>query len=115
MNAGRRLSCYAIIDSGADHCVFPLSFMKPLALDALIAPVALSAGFGSANVSTHFADISIDLPGVIEYPVYAGFTGALDRMGLGLLGQTGFFDRFNVSFKLSEKFCLIEIPEPPTA
>ncbi|HKN76305.1 MAG TPA: hypothetical protein VJW94_14095 [Candidatus Acidoferrum sp.] len=113
VNAERRLSCYALIDSGADHCVFPRSFLQPLGLDALAAPVAMSAGFGSAGVPTHFANISIDLPGVIKFPVYAGFTSALDRMGLGLLGQSGFFDRFNVSFRLVEKICLIEVPEPP--
>jgi hypothetical protein len=115
VNAERRLSCYALIDSGADHCVFPRSFLQPLGLDALEAPVAMSAGFGSAGVPTHFANLSVDLPGVIEFPVYAGFTSALDRIGLGLLGQTGFFDRFNVSFKLAERTCFIEIPEPSAA
>ena len=30
--------------------------------------------------------------------VYAGFTVGLDNVGLGLLGQSGFFDRVNVCF-----------------
>jgi hypothetical protein len=45
MNGPNRLSCYAIIDSGADHCVFPRSFMQPLGLDALTAPIEPSTGF----------------------------------------------------------------------
>jgi hypothetical protein len=108
----QRLSCYAIIDSGADHCVFPRSFMQPLGLDALVAPTELSTGVASTNVPTHFVNIRIDLQGLIEFPVYAGFTTGLDEWGCGLLGQTGFFDRFNVGFRLCEKTCYIEIPDP---
>jgi hypothetical protein len=113
VNGAQRVSCYAIVDSGADHCVFPRVFMQPLGLDALVAPIELSAGMGSANVPTHFVNISIDLQGIIEFPVYAGFTSGLDPLGYGLLGQTGFFDRFNIAFRLGQKTCYIEIPDPP--
>ena len=51
------------------------------------------------------------MQGVITFPVYAGFTIGLEQMGLGLLGQIGFFDRFNVGFRLMESICYIEIPE----
>jgi hypothetical protein len=113
VNGTSRITCYAIIDSGADHCVFPRSFMQPLGLDPLTAPVELSSGVGSANVPIHYANISIDLQGLIEFPAYAGFTTGLDQQGYGLLGQIGFFDRFNVGFRLNEGNCYIEIPDPP--
>jgi len=111
VNGRKSFDCYAIIDSGADHCVFPQSFMAHLGLDPLLATVALTSGLGSTNVPTHFAAISIDLQGIVEFPVYAGFTAGLDQLGYGLLGQTGFFDRFNVGFRLSDKTCYIEVPE----
>ena len=114
VNGTAKLSCYAIIDSGADHCVFPRSFMQPLGVNALVAPVEMTTGMGSTNVPTHFVNIAIDIQGVIRFPVYAGFTSGLDRMGLGLLGQIGFFDRFNVEFRLSEKTCLIQVPDSPS-
>ena len=70
----------------------------------------MTIGVSSASVPTHFASIALDIQGVVQFPVYAGFTSGLEAMGVGLLGQTGFFDRFNVAFKLSEKNCYIEIP-----
>ena len=109
-SAGRQLSCYGIIDSGADHCVFPRSFMQPLGLDPLVSPIELTAGLGSVNVPTHFANITLDVQGISEIPIYAGFTAGLEPWGVGLLGQTGFFDRFNIHFKLAEGLCYIEVP-----
>lgn len=110
VNGAKQLSCYAIIDSGADHCVFPRSFMAPLGLDALTTPIELTAGVGSTSVPTHFSNIEIDMQGIIKFPLYAGFTVGLEAMGLGLLGQSRFFDRFNVHFRQAEGICLIEVP-----
>jgi hypothetical protein len=108
----KRVSCYAIIDSGADYCVFPLSFMQSLGLDPLIAPIELTAGVGRRGLPTYFADIVVNMQNAVEFPLYAGFTSGLDHVGRGLLGQIGFFDRFNVGFRLCDKTCYIEIPDP---
>ena len=110
VNGEKQLSCYAIIDSGADHCVFPRSFMAPLGLDPLTAPIELTAGVGTASVPTHFCNVEIDMQGIIKFPIYAGFTVGLEPMGLGLLGQNGFFDHFNIHFRQAEKICYIEVP-----
>jgi hypothetical protein len=85
--------------------------MQSLGIDPLTAPVEMMSGVGTEGAPTHFADISIDLQGLIHFPVFAGFTTGLDPIALGLLGQVGFFDRFNLTFRLSEKTCLIEIPD----
>jgi hypothetical protein len=85
--------------------------MQSLGIDPLTAPVEMTSGVGTEGVPTHFADISIDLQGLIRFPVFAGFTVGLDPLALGLLGQVGFFDRFNLGFRLSDKTCLIEIPD----
>ena len=87
--------------------------MQALGLDPLIAPIEMTQGVGSANVPTHFVNITIDMQGVVQFPVYAGFTTGLDAMGMGLLGQTGFFERFNIHLKQAQKTCFIEIPDPP--
>ena len=66
---------------------------------------------GNTGVPSHFANIEIDMQGVIKFPVYADFTTGLDPWGLGLLGQVGFFDRFNIGFRLGpDKACYIEVP-----
>jgi hypothetical protein len=106
-NGQQRLSCYALVDSGADHCVFPRSFMQPLGLDPLTAPVDMTVGVGSTSIPTHFADITLDF-GVVQFSVYAGFTTGMDQIGFGLLGQAGFFDRNKIAFDYSQELFTIE-------
>ena len=100
-----RLSCHALVDSGADDCVFPLSFMQPLGLNPLVTPKEATGGIGGTN---HFANISIDVQGLVRFPVYAAFNERLDPAGHGLLGQWGFFSRFKLHFRLSENIYVIE-------
>ena len=107
VNGAHRLSCYAIVDSGADHCVFPRSFMQPLGLDPLAAPVDMTSGVGGTNIPTHFADVTLDF-GPTQFSVYAGFTTGMDQIGIGLLGQSGFFDRHKVTFDYKSKLFTIE-------
>jgi hypothetical protein len=64
--------------------------MEALGIDPLTAPVEMTRGVGTEGVPTHFAEISIDLQGLIRFPVFAGFTTGLDPLALGLLGQVGF-------------------------
>jgi len=105
-----RFSCFGIVDSGADLCTFPLSFALQLGLDPLTARSATSSGLGSTNVPTYYWDIKIDLQGIITFNVYAGFTEGLEAWGLGLLGQSGFFDRFPISFDYRKDKFEIFIP-----
>lgn len=110
--AGGVLTCLVLLDSGADHCVFPASFLTVLGLDPLNLKMQMTSGVGSAANVTYYADISVEIP--IEprlglaANVRAGFTPALDAQGLGLLGQTGIFDRFRVTFDHSAGLFHIE-------
>jgi hypothetical protein len=97
-----------MVDSGADHCIFPRQFLQTLGLDPLSAPNESISGVGSRDISAHFFDLSINLQGLVKFPVYAGFTTGLDDIGLGFLGQNGFFDKFHVHFKLSQRIYEIE-------
>jgi hypothetical protein len=85
--------------------------MRQLAIDPHAAPLEMVSGVGGSAVPAHFFNIEIDLQGAVRFPVYAGFTEGLESAGKGLLGQIGFFDRFNVQFRLSEKNCYIEVPD----
>jgi len=108
-NRQNELNCLAIVDSGADHCVFPRSFMQPLGLDALTAPVDMTSGVGSNSVPTHYCNVTIDL-GVTNFQVYPGFTAGMDQHGLGLLGQQGFFDKFKITFDYVGGLFVLETP-----
>jgi hypothetical protein len=106
VNGPYRLSCYALVDSGADHCAFPKSFLRPLGLPPLGVPFESTAGVGAITLA-FFHHVTLDL-GVVQLPLYAGFTDGLEQWGMGLLGQNGFFDRLKVDFELSRGLFYIE-------
>jgi hypothetical protein len=62
---------------------------------------------GGAN-TTYWDTITVDLGHGLVFPAYTGFTQGKDAMGLGLLGQDGFFDRYGVEFLLSKRVFIIE-------
>lgn len=95
-------------DSGADACLFPLSLAVLLKLDILKLPRGVTGGVGSSANSTFWDTIRVDLGHGIEFSAYTGFTQGMDQMGLGLLGQVGFFEHFRVEFLLSKNAFTIE-------
>ena len=109
--SGNTFSCVAIVDSGADNCVFPASFAGALGLDLLQMKSNLTGGVGSTANVTHFDTIEIDF-GAGPFEVYAGFTAGMDLHGIGLLGQAGFFDRFDVMFSHKTGQFHINLPDP---
>lgn len=108
---GEHLGCLGCVDTGADQCVFPLSFAVALGLDPLRLKQTVTAGVGSTANITYFSNILVDIPistGVtLSFEVYAGFTDGLEAIGYGLLGQTGFFEKFKLTFDHRNKIFTI--------
>ena len=98
-------------DSGADACLFPMSLAILLKLDVLGLPKALTGGVGSSANVTYYDTITLDLGHGIEFSAYVGFTAGMDNLGFGLLGQEGFFDKYNVEFLHQQKRFTIEPTE----
>jgi hypothetical protein len=105
---GESARCIVMPDSGADACLFPLSLAILLKLDVLKLPKALTGGVGSSANTTYYDTINIDLGNGIAFSAYTGFTQGMDQMGLGLLGQDGFFEHYRVEFLLSKNVFTIE-------
>jgi len=102
------LHCYALIDSGADDCIFPASFGRQLGLDIATGRHYPFGGAGSNNLAAYFFDMQLGIPGIRKsYKVAIGFTEALE--GHGLLGQNGFFDRFSVRFNQARGMIIIHV------
>jgi hypothetical protein len=102
---GKELNCIVHVDSGADHCVFPVSFASALGLDTLKMKMHLTGGVGSTANTTYYEHLDIEIhfggvPGIsmISFGTYAGFTAGLEAQGMGPLGQQGFFETFAVHF-----------------
>ena len=67
-----------------------------------------TGGVGSAGNITYYAQIQVSLGPQIQFKPIAGFSPAMDRLGMGLLGQSGFFDVFKVCFCQSERRFTVE-------
>jgi hypothetical protein len=97
---GSSFKCIAIVDSGADHCVFPLAFAPALGLDSLNMKMQMTGGVGNTANATYYETIKIvgSRPGApnvtLEFETLVGFTAGMDAIGWGLLGQSGFFEKF---------------------
>jgi hypothetical protein len=104
----RDFSCYAIVDSGADDCVFPSVFAGQLGLDFTSGRPYEFSGAGSRGQVAYFFDLEVEIARVLKYQLSVGFTQAMDASRVGLLGQNGFFDRFDVSFHLRDRRFILQ-------
>lgn len=99
----------AIVDSGADDCVFPVSYASRLGLDiANNTRTFIFGGAGSKNQIAYFFDLKVTFEDFVSYKLPIGFSSALESVGIGLLGQNGFFENFAVSFDLANRHFFLE-------
>jgi hypothetical protein len=100
IHSDERVSCDAVVDSGADYCGFPQSFMKTLGIEPREFETVQTAN-GDARI--YFGYVSIDLGFIEPYNVRVGFHPG----DICMLGQDGFFDRFKVCFdRAGERFAI---------
>jgi hypothetical protein len=76
----------------------------------------MTGGCGSSANPTYYGDLEIQLrfagiPGLpmISFKTYAGFTPGMDAQGIGLLGQSGFFENFKTTFDHKARLFHIEV------
>ncbi len=105
---GESLRCMVLLDTGADSCLFPLALAIALKIDVLSLPSTLTGGVGSSSNVTYYDKIRIDLGNGIMFMAYAGFTEGMNSHGIGLLGQEGFFDTYDVVFSRAKGTATIE-------
>ena len=94
------VDCTMCLDTGADDCVFPLPIAELIGLDVESMPKSETSGVaGKADIC--FANVRIEIPlppGQGNSIVFETRAGFVQGLGIGLLGQVGFFDRFDVTF-----------------
>ncbi len=107
---GREITGIAIVDSGADNCLFPASFAAALGITIPNQKTYVFSGTAEAPQVAYFDTIRVtvwngdpkDQP--FQFELYAGFCDTLEHVGLGLLGQHGFFSRFRVEFHHEQNY-----------
>jgi hypothetical protein len=94
----------ALLDSGATRCMFSSEVSERLGLDLRSGIPASALGIGGAeDVWLH--EVNLHLPGGMV-TVQAGFQPSLPVAGL--LGMTGFFEHFRITFDAANLQCEFE-------
>ena len=81
---------------------------RSLGLSLAALPRSAITGVGSAENVTYYATVTVDIGIGLRFETSAGFTQGMDRAGFGLLGQQGFFEKYNVEFRRRERIFTIE-------
>jgi len=97
LHKNRFIDLLALVDSGADDCIFPLEVATELGLPLKKENTNQYAWIGSGHISAAFTHVQFAIPGEPAFQLYAGFSDAPSVVPI--LGQAGFFDRVDVTFK----------------
>lgn len=97
----------ALVDTGADFCIFPATVADQLNLKWEELPSAPGYGAGTDH-DIRFARITIIQRELGPWPVYAGLSKEWSARGIGILGWMGFLEHMNVSFKSGSQLIQLE-------
>lgn len=100
----------ALVDSGADDCIFPAEVAEDLNIPLDPKRVMRYRGVGTGHITAHFADVTVDVGGT-RFLLYAGFSDATSVAPIR--GQNGFFDRFEVKFNRPKEVIELRFITPP--
>ena len=93
----------ALIDSGADFCIFDASIGEALELIVKGGKKINFGGIQEVGASEAFLhDVTIVVGG-FRHKTTVGFSYDIAKDGYGILGQKGFFDLFSVKFDLRKE------------
>jgi hypothetical protein len=102
INKERSLAFAALIDSGADFCIFPMGLAGPLGVTIDKSKAESFAGISGEPSKAYFSGLTIDIGGW-KYETSVSFSSDISPRGYGILGQKGFFDLFKVTFDLQKE------------
>lgn len=109
-NNGLSIATFAIVDSGADNCLFPASLAPQLGIAVPNPNAYVFTGTSEHGQIAYFGTVQASIwngkpdESPMTFPLYAGFCETLEHVGMGLLGQDGFFSRFNIQFEYAANF-----------
>ena len=94
IHGSNSLRVQSLIDSGADWCIFHSEIAKELGIDLKAGKQQHFFGVGGSKQFAYFHTIQMEVGGW-KFPCYCAFAEDL-KTPYGLLGQVGFFDKFQV-------------------
>src|SRR3989344_145135 len=90
----------ALIDSGADFCIFDAGIGDALNIDVRSGKKVNFGGIQEAGAAEAFIHEVTLIIGGWKYKTQVAFSYHLSKRAFGVLGQQGFFDLFSVKFDL---------------
>ena len=100
---GKILRYAALIDSGADFCIFDAQIGEYLGIDICEGRQEVFGGIQERGGATAFLHNVVLNIGGWNYKTVIGFSYDIAKHGFGILGQKGFFDKFIVKFDFNKK------------
>jgi hypothetical protein len=110
LHKNRFIDLLALVDSGADDCIFPIEVATELGLPLKKENTNHYAGIGSGHISAAFTHVQFAVPGEPPFTLYAGFSDAPSVVPI--LGQAGFFDRVDVTFRKQKGLIELKFIKP---
>lgn len=102
-----RIPYEALVDSGADWCLFHAEVGSLLGLDVTRGPSAMFQGVEGRECKAFLHSVDVVI-GSMRFRILAGFVERF-AFPFGLLGQAGFFDHFVVTLSNSPPQPYVEI------
>jgi hypothetical protein len=96
------ISVLCLVDSGADDCIFPASIAHALGIAVPNQKQCRFAGTSGQMQIAYFETIKARIAtssvgsAAVAFQLYAGFCDTIEHLGMGILGQNGFFSRYKV-------------------
>ncbi len=92
---------YALVDSGADFCLFQKSIGEFVGLSNITSGKKQELSGLGGSVVAYFHNIILEVGGY-RHKCYAGFVDD-SKLPINLLGQEGFFNLYEIKFDYSKK------------
>lgn len=87
----------ALLDSGADYCLFNLEFAKAIGIDMDKCQKGQTMGVEGGSKDVYLTNIEIKIEHLEKIKIPVGFIDS--HSVTGLLGQIGFFDKNRIKFE----------------
>ena len=96
----------ALVDSGADACLFPKDVAEVLGIDIKLGPRTFFTGIAGGQIPFYFHEVDLF---VGEHQIKSKMGFSTSSIGTtGILGHQGFFDQFVIAFDTKNKFVEIK-------
>lgn len=101
---GGPVKYFALVDSGADICIFHGEIAELIGIkDIKTGKKNFVSGITQGESQPYYIHPVTISVGGWPYDINVGFMPTLSKLGYGVLGQKGFFDLFTIKFDLSKE------------